>query len=130
MVFTALASMVLLTACPSQPSSRRVVSDEIESLGLSAAQERCMLDRLEGYSNGELSAIADDNDSLDFDGGDSVDDGTEELQAFRDDFAECLEVDEGGAASSEPSESTEPEGTTESTDPEPTEPESTTTTES
>lgn len=109
--------MLMATACMSQPGSRTVVRDQIESSGLSADEERCMLDRLEGISNAELRAIADSNDNLDFDGGDSVDDGTAELQEFRDDFAQCLGVDEGGAAS-EPSDSTVPEGTTESTEPE------------
>jgi hypothetical protein len=113
--FVAVLALGALSACSSQPGNRRVVRDVIESLQLPPAEEACMLDRLEGYTDNELDAIANENESWDPSGqGDTPADASEGMRLFIADFEEC--TGEGAAAAeqtgtSEPTGSTEPETT-------------------
>jgi hypothetical protein len=105
-----------LSSCSSQPSNRRVVSDVIESMQLPPAQEACMLERLETYTDDQLDAIADENENWDPAGGSTLAEASEGMRLFIDDFAEC--TSEGGSAgeptgTSEPGAATEPGGSTE-----------------
>jgi hypothetical protein len=108
-----------LSACSSTPSNRRVVSDVIESLeaagDLDEEQEACMLDRLEGYSDDQLDAIADENENWDPSSGSTIEEASPAMRQFIDDFAECTA--EGGPASvsSQPTASSEPTATSEAT---------------
>jgi hypothetical protein len=104
-------ALATLSACSSNPSNRRVVSDVIESLQLPEAQEQCMLDRLEGYSDDELDAIADENEDWDPSSGSTMEEASPSMRAFIADFEEC--TSEGGAAtaSSQPTGSAEPSAT-------------------
>jgi hypothetical protein len=108
-----------LSACSSTPSNRRVVSDVIESLeaagDLDEEQAACMLDRLEGYSDDEIDAIADENENWDPSTGSTIEEASPAMRQFIDDFAECTA--EGGptAASSQPTATSEPTDTAEPT---------------
>jgi hypothetical protein len=98
-----------LGACSSQPGNRRVVSDVIESLQLPEAEEQCMLDKLDGYTDDELDAIADENETWDPAGqGDTPADASEGMRLYIADFEECTA--EGGAPA-------QPTGSSEMTDP-------------
>jgi hypothetical protein len=103
-----------LGACASTPSNRTVVSEVIESLQLPQAEEECMMERLDGYTDDEIDQIADDNDDWDPAGqGDTPADASEGMQLFISDFEECTEGAAGdeSTGTSEPSGSTEPSGT-------------------
>jgi hypothetical protein len=119
----AVVALGALSACQSQPGNRRVVRDVIESLQLPAAEEACMLERLEGYTDDQLDDIAAENENWDPAGqGDTPEDASEGMRLFIADFEQCTA--EGGAApkptgstevtgSTEPSASTEVPGSTE-----------------
>jgi hypothetical protein len=108
-------ALVTLSACSSRPGNRRVVSDVIESLQLPPAQEQCMLDKLDGYTDDELNEIADNNENWDPAGaGSTLDEASEGMRAFIADFEQC--TSEGGpppAESAVPSASSEPGATSE-----------------
>jgi hypothetical protein len=91
-----------MTACSSTPGSRRVVTDLIEGFvateEISEAEGECMLDRLTEYDDNELDAIADANDQITQTNQDTW---TEELQAFRDDFAACVNGEASGPATTD-----------------------------
>jgi hypothetical protein len=114
----AVVALGALSACQSQPGNRRVVRDVIESLQLPAAQEACMLDKLEGYTDDQLDAIADENETWDpAETGQTPADASESMRLFIADFEQCMT--EGGAAgTSEPADttgSTEPAATSQPT---------------
>ena len=46
-----------LTACLSQPSAKRVAEDLVRTLAPNEEVEQCMLDKLDEYSQDELSTI-------------------------------------------------------------------------
>lgn len=101
-----------LSACRSEPSTRRVAIDIIESVeGLTDSERQCMLERLDTYDDGELDRVADGNENVDWDTDDPQ--ITDELQQFSDDLAECRAAtpatEVGGSADSEPAGS-EPSG--------------------
>jgi hypothetical protein len=112
-----------LGACQSQPGNRRVVGDVIESLAapditvLDEAQEACMLERLEVYTDDQLADIADNNETWDPSGqGDTPADATEGMRLFIADFEQCT-TDTGSTApteSSAPTDTTTPTASTES----------------
>ena len=62
----ALAALLGLTACSSDPSARRVAQDLIETAfeegDLSESERDCMLERLDAYSDGELEDITNSAD--------------------------------------------------------------------
>jgi hypothetical protein len=114
----AAVALGALSACSSQPGNRRVVADVIGSLQLPAAQEACMLDKLEGYTDDELDAIARENENWDpAETGETPADASEGMRLFIADFEQC--TTEGGATgTSEPAAttgSTEPAATTQRT---------------
>jgi hypothetical protein len=103
-----------LGACSSTPGNRRVVSDVIESLQLPSAEEACMMERLEGYTDDQLAQIADDNENWDPAGqGDTPADATEGMRLFIADYEQC--TTEGGAAGGSTGTS-EPSGSTDATE--------------
>jgi hypothetical protein len=97
-----------LSSCSSQPSNRRVVSDVIESQQLPPAQEACMLERLETYTDDQLDDIANENENWNPAGDSMMEQASASMQLFIADYAEC--TGEGGAApaSSQPAGSSEP----------------------
>ena len=84
-----------LSACSSTPSNRRVVSDVIESLAapditvIDETQEECMLERLELYTDDELDAIAEENETWDPAGGSTLEEASPAMRKFIADFEEC-----------------------------------------
>jgi hypothetical protein len=104
-------ALATLSSCASKPSARQVVRDTIQSLQLPEAQEACMLDRLEGYSDDQLEAIADENENWDPAEGSTMQQASESMRLFIADYEEC--TGEGGAApaSSQPTGSSEPTAT-------------------
>jgi hypothetical protein len=100
-----------LSACSSTPSNRRVVSDVIESLeaagDLDEEQEACMLDRLEGYSDDQLDAIAEENENWDPAAGSPVE-ASPSMRQFIADFADCTGEQVPAAVSLPPTGSSEP----------------------
>jgi hypothetical protein len=109
----AALALATLSGCSSTPSNRRVVSDVIESLQLPDEQEACMLAKLEGYSNDELDAIADENENWDPAGENWTTEQAREqaspsMRQYVADFEECLGEDGAVPASSQPTGSSEP----------------------
>ena len=91
-IAVAVVAVVGLGACTSQPSEKAVVKDVIEGLdGLTETERTCMLDHVENYSEDELKAIGEANESVDFSQPDAVDtQGTEALQKFVTDLNGCM----------------------------------------
>jgi hypothetical protein len=119
-VFACLVVVTLgaLSACSSTPSNRRVVSDVIESLAapditvIDETQEGCMLERLELYTDDELDAIAEENETWDPAGGSTLEEASPAMRKFIADFEECTgEL----AAVDQPTGTSEPAGTSEPT---------------
>ena len=52
-----VVALLALTACTSDPNSKRVAEDLIKTLAPNAEVEECMLDVLEGYSSDELDDL-------------------------------------------------------------------------
>lgn len=80
--------VLALAACTSDPGPRRVAQDIIkaEAAANPALDEKCMLDALEGFSDSELEAIADDLDSTDTT---TQQDAQAELDRYQADLAAC-----------------------------------------
>jgi hypothetical protein len=110
----AVLALATLSACSSNPSNRQVVRDTIQSLSLPDAQEACMLDRLDGYSDDQLDAIASENENWDPAEGSSMAEASESMRLFIADFEECT-GESAGAPSSEPTGSSQPTATAEPT---------------
>ena len=112
-----------LSACSSTPSNRRVVSDVIESLAapditvIDETEEECMLERLELYTDDELDAIAEENETWDPAGGSTLEEASPAMRKFIADFEEC--TGELAAVDRQPTATSEPTAT--SADPEATE---------
>jgi len=112
----AVVAIGALGACSSQPSKRGVVSDTIQSLQLPDDQEDCMLERLDGYTDDQLDAIADENENWDPAGaGSTLQDASPSMRVFIADFEECTGVvaAEEPTGTSQVGGSTEPSGSTE-----------------
>ncbi|MET0458465.1 MAG: hypothetical protein ABW122_00545 [Ilumatobacteraceae bacterium] len=88
----AVVALIGLGACTSQPSEKAVVKDVIEGLdGLSEAERTCMLDKVDTYSEDELKAIGEDNETVDFSDPNAVDEqGSEAFQKYVDDLNGCM----------------------------------------
>jgi hypothetical protein len=91
-IAVAVVAVIGLGACTSQPSEKAVVKDVIEGLdGLTDTERTCMLDHVDNYSEDELKAIGEANETVDFSQPDAVDDqGTEALQKFVTDLNGCM----------------------------------------
>lgn len=91
-----VACVAVLGACTSNPSTKAVTKDMIESLdedgdnAVDAAAKECMLEIVDAMSSDELEAIGEANPN--FVSGDdaAVEDATPEMQAFIDDLQGCL----------------------------------------
>jgi hypothetical protein len=89
-VAVALAAVLGLGACRSQPNAKAVARDYIESIdGLTEAERQCMLDKLDEYTSDEIEAIGDANLDLDFDSPNAVANGTPEYRDFVDKLQSC-----------------------------------------
>ena len=90
-VAVGLVTLAGLGACTSQPSVQAVARDVVESIGLEPAQETCMLEAIDGYSEGELEQIGEANETVDFSSDVPPEDrGTEALQKFYADLDTCM----------------------------------------
>ena len=90
----ALAVVLGLAACTSNPSARAVAEDMIESLpDLSDAQRTCLLEKLDGYDNAQLDAIAAGNEDIDYGAPNALESTTEPFQEFVRDLETCTESD-------------------------------------
>ena len=86
-----LVAVVGLGACTSQPSVKAVAEDIVESIGLEPDEETCMLTALDDYTDAELEAIGEANETVDFSQPNAVEaQGTAELQRFFDDLNRCM----------------------------------------
>ena len=87
-----VVAVVGLGACTSQPNEKAVVTDVVEGLdGLTDAERSCMLEQVDGYSEDELKAIGEENETVDFSAEDAVaDQGTPALQKFVTDLNSCM----------------------------------------
>lgn len=98
-VTAALVALGTLSACTSQPSTRTVAEEIVETLdGVSQEVKDCLTEKLEGYSNDELDAIGEANP--DFSSTSPGMTQTPELEAFIADLAAC---NEDAGAAGEPS---------------------------
>lgn len=82
----AVASVGVLGACTSTPSEKAVVKDVVQSIGLSEAEETCMLEVVDAISEDDLQALGEANVSTAIEDPDS---GTPEMQAFIADLDAC-----------------------------------------
>jgi len=82
----AVALVGLLGACNSNPSEKAVVKDVIQSIGLSDAEEACMLAVVDDMRESDLEALGEANVDEAIENADS---GTPELQAFIADLDNC-----------------------------------------
>jgi hypothetical protein len=87
----AVAALLGLAACTSNPSPKAVAQDYVESIpDLTDAQRQCMLDKLDGYSNDTLTSIGEANLNVNFDSPDAVESASPEFQEFVADLQECM----------------------------------------
>ena len=88
----AVVAVIGLGACTSQPSAKAVVKDVIEGLdGLTEAQRTCMLDVVDTYSEDELKAIGEENETVDFNDPNAVEEqGSPAFQKYVDDLNGCM----------------------------------------
>jgi hypothetical protein len=95
------------TACSSTPGNRRVLTDLIEGYVVTSevteAEGECMHERLAGYDDDELEAIAQDNDDITQT---NQEQWSDELRALMENFASCVN---GEVTASTPT--SEPQGT-------------------
>ena len=90
-VAVAVAALLGLGACSSNPSAKAVAEDYIESIkGLTEEQRQCMLAKLDKYSNETLTSIGDANVNVDFNQPDAVETATPAFQAFVENLNECM----------------------------------------
>jgi len=84
-------SLLLVTACSSTPSSKRVALDIVETMEISDTQKQCLREKIDGYDDAQLEAIgnAEENKALDFTDGNALDSATPELRAFVEDLRGC-----------------------------------------
>lgn len=88
--YSALAALAVLGlgACTSQPSTRTVAEEIIETLeGVPQDVKDCLAERLEGYTDDELEAIGEANPN--FTSANSTIAMTPELEAFIADLEAC-----------------------------------------
>ena len=82
----AVASVAALGACTSQPSAKAVAKDIVQSIGLPAEQQECMLGVIDDMSESDLDAIGEANrDEIITD----TTSGDEDLQAFMAALDDC-----------------------------------------
>lgn len=88
----AIAALVGLGACTSNPSAKAVAEDVVESLpDLTDAQRTCMLAALDDYTPDQIQEIGEENEGVDFSDTDAVDtQGTPALQTFVADLNRCM----------------------------------------
>ena len=97
---SALVAVTALGACTSTPSNKRVVQDIVESLeGVSDAEKDCMLERVDRYSDDQLTDIAKANDDFQLLPDGQVANPTDALSDFQADLASCVD---GGTSASAP----------------------------
>lgn len=85
----AVGAIGVLGACTSNPSAKAVAKDVVQSIGLPAEQQDCMLEVIDNMSEGEIEALGEANVDQAIQG---VDDGTPELQAFMADLEACRQA--------------------------------------
>ena len=86
-----LAAVLALGACTSNPSVKAVAQDIVQSIGLEPDEETCMMAALDDYTDAELEAIGEANETVDFSQPDAVEtQGNAELQRFFDDLHRCM----------------------------------------
>jgi hypothetical protein len=81
-----VAAVGVLGACTSTPSAKAVAKDVVQSIGLPADQQECMLGVIDSMSESEIEDLGEANVGQAIEG---VDDGTPELQAFMAELADC-----------------------------------------
>jgi hypothetical protein len=87
----AVATLLGLGACTSQPSAKAVAQDYIESIdGLTAEQRQCMLGKLDNYDSETLTSIGDANLDVNFDQSDAVESASPEFQDFVENLRSCM----------------------------------------
>ena len=84
----AVVALLGLTACTSDPNSKRVAEDLIKTLALEPAVQECMLDVLDGYSESDLDDLGKAINEGDLD---EQADAASALAEYEDDLASCKE---------------------------------------
>ncbi|MFV0307440.1 MAG: hypothetical protein ACK5OX_06830 [Desertimonas sp.] len=101
-ITAAVVALGALSACTSQPSTRTVAEEIVETLdGVSQDVKDCLTAKLEGYSNDELDALGEANPDFSSTSPDMTQ--TPELTAFIADLQECRD----GTAAAAPTATTE-----------------------
>lgn len=85
-----LVAVAGLGACTSNPSDMAVARDTVQSIGLAPDEEECMLAALDTYTDDEVTAIGEANETVDFTSDVPPEDrGDEALQKFFADLNRC-----------------------------------------
>ena len=86
-----LVVLVALIACSSQPSTKTIAEDFVESIrGLTPAQQRCMLEKIGRYDEDELNRLGEDNEHINFNRPDAMDSATPAFKRFVADLRVCV----------------------------------------
>lgn len=79
-----------LAACSSNPSARTVALDVVDAVpNLTDGQRNCLRQKLDGYTDEELSAIAAGNESLTYGSAFDIERASDDFQTFVADLEEC-----------------------------------------
>ena len=91
----AAVAVLGLVACTSNPGAKTVAQDVVDGLtedgDVTASQQQCLQQKLDGYSDDELSAIAAGNEDLDYGPNFDLATATQPFQDFVANLQECMD---------------------------------------
>ena len=96
----AAVAVLGLAACTSNPGPKTVAQDVVDGLTedgeVNASEQQCLQQKLDGYSNDELTAIAAGNEELDYGPDFDMETATQPFQDFVADLNTCMESGSSG----------------------------------
>ena len=96
----AAVAVLGLAACLSNPGPKTVAQDVVDGLTedsvVTPEQQQCLQQKLDGYSDDELSAIAAGNEDLDYGPDFDIETATQPYQDFVADLQTCMPSGSGG----------------------------------
>jgi len=91
----AAVAVLGLAACTSNPGPKTVAQDVVDGLteegDVTATQQECLQQKVDGYSNDQLDAIATGNENLDYGPNFDLETATQPFQDFVADLATCMD---------------------------------------
>ena len=96
----AAVAVLGLAACTSNPGPKTVAQDVVDGLteegDVTATQQECLQEKVDGYSNDQLNAIAAGNENLDYGPNFDIETATQPFQDFVADLNTCMESGSSG----------------------------------